>query len=209
MSDQQKTSVLKVLANLLNNGKTAQIREAINKFRLNRRITEIQRNFLKRLLMSKAGLVVIGFKKWQGLPEKKDMSAFIKASKFEKGLSNFVDRTLKRSFGAFKNELDEGQAFKKRAVIQLINITMGGQKKFYNRWIQTVQNDILYKRCKAVAQLFDHCQKSFALFGNPILVKKHYALDQMQSLHNVFHKMIQTSNHNMKATLNHLKSYAE
>jgi predicted ATP-dependent endonuclease of OLD family len=39
MSDQQKGSVLKVLANLLNNGKTAQIREAINKFRLNRRIT--------------------------------------------------------------------------------------------------------------------------------------------------------------------------
>jgi hypothetical protein len=130
---------LKVLANLLNNGKTAQIREAINKFRLNRRITEIQRNFLKRLLMSKAGLVVIGFKKWQGLPEKKDMSAFIKASKFEKGLSNFVDRTLKRSFGAFKNELDEGQAFKKRAVIQLINVTMGGQKKFYNRWLSITE----------------------------------------------------------------------
>jgi hypothetical protein len=106
ISNAQKESVLKVLANLLNNGKTAQIREAINKFRLNRRITEIQRNFLKRLLMSKAGLVVIGFKKWQGLPEKKDMSAFIKASKFEKGLSNFVDRTLKRSFGAFKNEFD-------------------------------------------------------------------------------------------------------
>ena len=68
MSNQQKENVLKVLANLLNNGKTAQIREALNKFRLNRRITEIQRNFLKRLLMSKAGLVVIGFKKIQSLP---------------------------------------------------------------------------------------------------------------------------------------------
>ncbi len=56
--------------------------------------------------MSKAGLVVIGFKKWQGLPERKDNAAFLKASKFEKGLSNFVDRTLKRSFGAFRNELD-------------------------------------------------------------------------------------------------------
>ena len=139
MGDEQKKALLKVLNNLLNNGKTAQIRDAINKFRLNRRITEIQRNFLKRLLMSKAGLVVIGFKKWQGLPEKKDMSAFIKASKFEKGLSNFVDRTLKRSFGAFKNELDEGQAFKKRAVIQLINVTMGGQKKFYNRWLSITE----------------------------------------------------------------------
>ena len=56
--------------------------------------------------MSKAGLVVIGFKKWQGLPERKDNAAFLKASRFEKGLSSFVDRTLKRSFGAFKNELE-------------------------------------------------------------------------------------------------------
>ena len=180
MSNQQKEGVLKVLANLLNNGKTAQIREAINKFRLNRRITEIQRNFLKRLLMSKAGLVVIGFKKWQGLPERKDNAAFLKASKFEKGLSSFVDRTLKRSFGAFKNELEEGQAFKKRSVIQLLNVTMGGQKKFYNRWLQTVQNDLLYKRCKAVALLFQHCQTSVDAVVSPILNKKQYTLNQVK-----------------------------
>ncbi len=30
------------------------------------------------------------------------MSTFIKASKFEKGLCNFVDKILKRSFSAFK-----------------------------------------------------------------------------------------------------------
>ena len=67
------------------------------------RIKKIQENFLRRLMMSKVGKVVQGWTTWKNLPEKKDMSAFIKASKFEKGLSNFVDRTLKRSFGAFKN----------------------------------------------------------------------------------------------------------
>ena len=61
-----------MLNGLLNSGRTAQIREAINKFKLNRRVTEIQRNFLKRLLMSKAGLVVIAFRKIQTLPEKKN-----------------------------------------------------------------------------------------------------------------------------------------
>jgi hypothetical protein len=121
---------------------------------LNRRITEIQRNFLKRLLMSKAGLVVIGFKKWQGLPERKDNEAFKKASRFEKGLSSFVDRTLKRSFGAFRNELDEGQAFKKRAVIQLINVTMGGQKKLYNRWLSITEKTKLLNECKLVSSVF-------------------------------------------------------
>ena len=85
--------------------------------------------------MTKIGKVVNAYEAWKKLPERKDNAAFLKASKFEKGLSTFVDRTLKRSFGAFRNELDEGQAFKKRAVIQLINVTMGGQKKFYNRWL--------------------------------------------------------------------------
>ena len=103
MGNAEKASLLKVLNNLLNGGKNAKVREAIAKFRQNRRIIEIQRNFLKRLLMSKAGLVIVGFKKIQGLPEKKDNSAFLKASRFEKGLGSFVERALKRSFGAFRN----------------------------------------------------------------------------------------------------------
>ena len=135
MNLQQRGSILKMLENLLHHGKNAQIRDAINKFRTNRKITDIQRNFLKRLLMSKAGMVVIAFRKIQTLPEKRDDEAYAKANKFEKGLSSFVDRTLKKLFEAFKSEWEEGQAFKKRSVIQLINATMGGQKKMYGRWL--------------------------------------------------------------------------
>ena len=93
-----------MLNGLLNKGQTAQIRQVVNRFRLNRSVIEIQRNFLKRLLMSKAGLVVIAFRKIQSLPEKRDNAAFLKASRFEKGLANFAERTLKRALGAFKNE---------------------------------------------------------------------------------------------------------
>ena len=82
MNNEQKKSVLKVLDNLLNHGKNNQLRDAINKFKLNRRITDIQRNFLKRLLMSKAGMVVIAFRKIQTLPERRDDAAFAKANKF-------------------------------------------------------------------------------------------------------------------------------
>ena len=89
--------------------------------------------------MSKAGMVVIGFRKIQTLPERRDDAAFAKANRFEKGLSSFVDRTLRQSFNAFRTELDEGQAVKKRAVIQLINTTMGGQKKTYNKWVQLME----------------------------------------------------------------------
>ena len=95
-----------MLNGLLNSGRTAQIREAINKFKLNRRVTEIQRNFLKRLLMSKAGLVVIAFRKIQTLPEKNYSASFAKATRFEKGLATFAERTLKRALGAFRNEYE-------------------------------------------------------------------------------------------------------
>ena len=98
---------------------------------MNRKITDIQRNFLKRLLMSKAGLVVLAFKKIQSLPERKNPGPAIE---FEKRLTSFIDRTLRRSWKGFTTEYEEGQAYKKRSVIQLINVTMSGQKKMYNRW---------------------------------------------------------------------------
>lgn len=47
------------------------------------RLKKIQENFLKRLMMSKIGRVVIAFNNWRALPEKKDMTAFHKASIFE------------------------------------------------------------------------------------------------------------------------------
>ena len=86
LTGKQKEQMLKVLNQLLSSSKQHQVREAIQKFRLNRRVTEIQRNFLKRLLMSKAGLVVIAFRKIQTLPERKDNESYVKATKFEKGL---------------------------------------------------------------------------------------------------------------------------
>ena len=82
MTQGKKEMCIKVLMGLLNQGKQGQIRQAINKFRLNRKIVDIQRNFLKRLMMSKAGMVVIGFKTWKALPDRNDKNRNMKASKF-------------------------------------------------------------------------------------------------------------------------------
>jgi len=62
-------------------------------------------------------------------------------------LVNFAERTLKRALKSFKNEYEKGQADKKRAVIQLIEVTQGGQKKYYNKWKAEVMRHLLYKRC--------------------------------------------------------------
>ena len=151
MSNKEKGALLKMLEGLLKNGRIARIREVIEKFRQNRKITDIQRNFLKRLLMSKAGLVVLAFKKMQSLPEVRNPGPGIE---FEKRLSSFIDRTLRRTWKNFRNEFDEGQAFKKRSVIQLINTTMSGQKKMYNRWHSITEKTRLMNECRLVTGLF-------------------------------------------------------
>ena len=67
---------------------------------------DIHRHFLKRLLTSKSGMVVIAFKKIQSLPErKKNAGIYDQFLKFERGLHDFYTSTLKRSYVAIKNEL--------------------------------------------------------------------------------------------------------
>ena len=53
--------------------------------------------------MSKAGLVMIAFRKFVSLPHRVDKSKNDKANKFTIGLKNYVERTLNRAFGSFKN----------------------------------------------------------------------------------------------------------
>ena len=137
-----------MLEAMVHGGLKNQLRDALNKFRQNRKTVDIQRNFLKRLLVSKAGMVVIAFRKIQTLPEKKNMEAYGKASKFERGLSTFVERITRQTFGAFKTNFDDGQAMKKRSVLQLINTTQGGQKKLYNRWVSITERTKLMNECK-------------------------------------------------------------
>ena len=143
-----------MLESLANQGLKGQLRNAINQFRLNRKYVEIQRNFLKRLLVSKAGMVVIAFRKIRSLPERVNRPLFEKANRFEKGLSTFADKILRLSFTSFKTEFDEGQAVKKRAVIQLINTTTGGQKRMYARWTSITEKTNLMNECKLVSNIF-------------------------------------------------------
>ena len=94
---------------------------------------------MERMMATRAGRILQALIKIRSIPEKIRNRYDREANKFEKGLSDFVNRTLKRSFEAFKVQHDEAQVLKKRAVIQLINCTMAGQKKLYNRWNQLTQ----------------------------------------------------------------------
>ena len=54
--------------------------------------------------MSKAGKVLIAFKKIISLPHRFNKDKNDKANRFSAGLNRYVERTLIRSFNAFKNE---------------------------------------------------------------------------------------------------------
>ena len=82
------------------------------------------------------------------MPDRKNTEAYKKASKFKDGLSRFVENQLKGCFNPFKNEYEEGQAYKKRAVIQLINTTAGGQKRFFNRWLTISEKTKMMNECR-------------------------------------------------------------
>ena len=99
-------------------------------------------------------MVISAFRRIQTLPERKNMEAYGRASKFERGLSTFVERITRQSFNSFRNSFEEGQAMKKRSVLTLINTTAGGQKKLFNRWVSITERTKLMNECKEVANIF-------------------------------------------------------
>ena len=95
--------MLKLLESLLSNDKVNRLREIVNKFRLNQRVNEIQRNFLKRLMMSRAGLVAVAFKTIQTLPRNLDI---VRPNQFQQGLEKLVQNVLKKTFAAFRSDFE-------------------------------------------------------------------------------------------------------
>jgi len=69
------------------------------------KIREVQRHILNKILSTKTGKILDAFKKWKGIPEKKNMKKYMKATQFERGLSDFFTSTMKRSYVAIKTEL--------------------------------------------------------------------------------------------------------
>lgn len=99
---------------------------------------------MKKLLDTKAGKILEAWRKWKSIP-KTDKSKSRKVAEFEKRLSRYIDRTLKTTWRPFKDQFDDGQTKKKQAVIQLINVTMNGQKKMYTRWHSITEKTRLMK----------------------------------------------------------------
>ena len=104
LTNKEKANLLKLLEDLLNNDKINRLREIVNKFRLNQRVNEIQRNFLRKLMQSRAGLVAVAFKTIQTLPPLPVDN--IKPNQFQQGLEKLVNNVLKKTFAAFRSDFE-------------------------------------------------------------------------------------------------------
>ena len=69
-------------------------------------IRDIKKKFLNKLLSTTAGGVIDAIKKMKALPDKTKKGKFKIWSKFEKGLMDYRNNTMKRTYKAIKNEFD-------------------------------------------------------------------------------------------------------
>ena len=116
-------------------------------------------------------------------------------------MERFVHRTLSKTLDAFKNELDLGKASKKRAVIQLINITKGGQKRFYDKWIESLRDHRVLKQSLYMQALFKHTTSAVSTTYLPIFkigVKPSYTLEQIERIQSYLVKVVNTREANSK-----------
>ena len=104
INNQQKANLLKLLESLLSNDKVNRLREIVNKFRLNQRVNEIQRNFLRKLMGSRFGLIAVAFKTIQTLPALPFDHE--KPNKFQQGLERLVNNVIKKTFAPFRSDFE-------------------------------------------------------------------------------------------------------
>ena len=92
----------------------------------------------KTMISFKMRKVSFALKKWKALPNSysRYWGYYQKTRIFLNRLDSFVNRTLSRSYGAFKNKFYNGEAAKRRTVLQLIQNHPNKQTKFFHKWYQ-------------------------------------------------------------------------
>ena len=112
-----------------------------------KRAKEIYRNVMRRCLNSEWGRIADAFQKMRLLPKKIDGEI---PNRFQRGLERIIGLTVRKTFDAFRNDFDEGQAMKKRATLIMLFKAQSGQKKMYNRWANLTKEEYLTRKCKSV-----------------------------------------------------------
>lgn len=148
INDHKKKTMLTYFNQLLNKRGAEEIKKAVHQFYLNWKITQLQTNFIKKLLMTKGGRVVEAFRIWKELPEPNQLEKVRKAQKFFFMLRAFANNNLLKLFKPLKEESETAELKKKRAVLRLLDTTSSGIRKYYGNWLTLTKKTRLFTMCK-------------------------------------------------------------
>lgn len=151
------------LQHLASRNTESRVRTTLQNFSKNAKISNVMLKVYHRLFSTTAGRVIALFQKWKVLPVPEDPEKIAIAIKCERILASVATRALKNSFESYKQELFEGEAVKKRAIINLLNKTMSGQKRYFLRWHQYVETGKKILLCKTTIDFFEELNTKAAL----------------------------------------------
>jgi hypothetical protein len=148
--DEKKKRVLQNISKLLLQQDVNTTRKTIESFDRNRRIHNLQINFLRKLCDGKIGKMHGIFTLWKGLPEPNNKARIINATTFASNLSEMLKRNLKFTLKVLSRERRKGQERKYQGVSRLVAIKCGDIGHYFHKWVENKRlTDLSIKNQKA------------------------------------------------------------
>jgi hypothetical protein len=95
MDKKTKTAILERINKIAMATSTQAVIEAIRKFKLNSKVTVVQRKFIERLMQTKSGKFIAAFQSWKSIPNSNLNAKYKKYQKFYFKLEHFYLNRLK------------------------------------------------------------------------------------------------------------------
>lgn len=118
--DEKKIRVLENLNQLLLKEDVHKTRKIIEILDKNRRIHNLQVNFLKKLCEGQAGKLLKSFMIWKSMPEVKNKERIMNATTFATNLSQLLKKNLKETLSVFQGFRKEGMEKRYQGVNRLV-----------------------------------------------------------------------------------------
>lgn len=102
------------------------------------------------------------------MPERINDENTKRCNRLERALYRLFQRSMKSaSIDPLKQEMQEGEAVKKRAIITLLNKTMSQSNRIFMAWHKDTQNDKQILKCRTTISFFEGMESSLKGFLDP------------------------------------------
>jgi len=195
---EQRRRGVDLLLGALNNDKSTRLKNIIEKFRQNSRLTDIQRRFLTKLLNSRVGKVLKAYHLIKSLPDNPDLSPGVY---FYNKLLSFALRNVRETFNKFKNEETEGTLRKRKAALLMIKNSISSNKKSIDKWHNFAMTAKMYERSKRVDDFMNTVNNIQVKHMSMIYSRRQFGFNEISLLHKLFVNFSDNSMRNLLYTM--------